>query len=202
MIASQNEISRAIEALTFEEHQLLKWAARSFSAGVGSLTGGREDNDYLHEAILATLEGSRPWKKQYSLCTHLYWVIKSQVSNHAQHHKSQRYQEPMLVSSLSSKDEEGADDEMRAKTADDFPSALPNPEEELEAKHRELMVAKIKCKISMVLGQESMGHRVFQLQMDGLTGPEICKKLNLTKRQYSVYNMQVTRAVHKIKKRL
>lgn len=202
MIASQDETRRAIEALSVEECKRLKWGARSLSASVVWLKGGREDHDYLHEAIAATLQGSRPWNKQYSLYKHLFGVIRSEVSNHAQHLSSQRYQEPILVSSLSSKDEESADDGMRAKTADDFPSALPSPEDELEAKQRGRMVDMIKCQMSMALGQGSMGHRVFQLQIDGLSGHEICQELKLTKRQYAVYNMQVVRAVHKIKKRV
>lgn len=202
VIASQDEARRAIEALTIEECKRLKWAARSFSAGVGSLTGGREDNDFVHEAIVATLRGSRPWNKQYSMYKHLFGAIRSEVSNHAQHLSSQRYQEPILVSSLSSKDEESADDELRARTADDFPSTFSSPEDELEAKQRGLTVDKIKCQMSAVLGQGSMGHRVFQLQIEGLSGPQICQELKLTKRQYAVYNMQVVRAVHKTKKRI
>ncbi|MFO0729543.1 MAG: hypothetical protein U0231_13635 [Nitrospiraceae bacterium] len=132
---------------------------------------------------------------------HLYHVIRSQVSNHAQHHTSQRYQEPLLFSSLNSQDEGDLDSEMGTKTADDFPSALPNPEEQLELKQRQLALDKIKEQMAEILGQQSMGMKIFQLQMDGVSGPDICGKLAIQKRQYAVYNMQIVRAMKKIRKR-
>ena len=202
MIANQDEVRRAIEALSIDECKRLRWAARKLWPKVGWLTGGREDVDYLQEAVVATLSGSRPWDKRYSMYQHLFRAIRSEVRNHAQHLRSQRYQEPTLVSSLSSNDEKKPDAEPRVLTADDFPSTLPSPEDELEAKQRALMVETIKCQVSAVLGHGSMGHRVFLLQLDELGGPQICQELKLTKRQYSVYNMQVVRAVHKIKKRV
>jgi hypothetical protein len=47
-----------------------------------------------------------------------------------------------------------------------------------------------------------MGHQVFQLKLDGLSGRDICRELKLTNRQYMAYNMQVVRAVKKIKKHI
>lgn len=198
MNASDDETRRAIEALTGAEYRCLNWLVRSLTAGVG----GRVAQDYVHEAVLATLTGQRPWNKSYPMYKHLYWAIRSEVSNHAQHHKSQRYLEPVLLSSINSKDEDGDDDEVRGKTADDFPSPLPNPEAELEAKRQDHIVTNIKCQMSAVLRHGSMGHQVFQLKLDGLSGPEICRELKLTKRQYAVYNMQVVRAAKKIKKHI
>ncbi|HAP40708.1 MAG TPA: hypothetical protein DCQ94_13265 [Nitrospira sp.] len=201
MVATQDEIRRAIEALSLEERKSLMWLARQLVARIGVLAGGREDEDFVHEAIEATLAGSRLWNKKYSMRDHLRWVIRSEVSNHAQHHKSQRYQEPILVSSLNAEHEEDLDNEVRAKTADDFPSALPSPEEELELKRREIILDKIKRHMAALLGQHSMGEKVFQLQIEGLSGPEICQRLKITKPQYAIYNMQIVRTTSKIRKR-
>lgn len=198
MNASDDETRRAIEALTAKEYRRLNWLVRSLTAGVG----GREAPDYVQEAVLATLTGRRPWNKSYPMYKHLCWAIRSEVSNHAEHHKSQRYREPVLLSALNSKDEDGDDDEVRGKTADDFPSPLPNPEAELEAKRQAHIVTNIKCQMSAVLGHESMGHQVFQLKLDGLSGRDICRELKLTNRQYMAYNMQVVRAAKKIKKHI
>ena len=201
MGATHDEIRRALEALTLRERKSLLWQARQLVAHIGPLAGGMVDEDFVHEAITATLEGARTCDKQYPMRDHLYHVIRSQVSNHAQHHTSQRYQEPLLFSSLNSQDEGDLDSEMGTKTADDFPSALPNPEEQLELKQRQLALDKIKEQMAEILGQQSMGMKIFQLQMDGVSGPDICGKLAIQKRQYAVYNMQIVRAMKKIRKR-
>lgn len=201
MVATQDEVRRAIEALSPSQRKSLTWLARQLTVRIGLLAGGREGEDFVHEAIAATLAGSRPWNRKYSMYDHLRWVLRSEASNHAQHHTSQRYQEPILVSSLSSKDEEDLDNEVRAKTTDDFPSTLPNPEEELELKRREIILTRVKCQMATLLGQHSMGEKVFQLQLEGLSGPEICQRLQLTKPQYALYNMQIVRATSKMRKR-
>ena len=201
MVATQDEARRAIEALSLKDRKNLTWIAGRLAARIGSLGGGRDGDDFVHEAIAATLAGSRPWNKNYPMCHHLRLVIRSQVSNHAQHHNSQRYQEPILLSSLDAKSEEDGDDEVRAKTADDFPSALPNPEEDLDLKGREIFLSKVKHHMAIILGQHSLGEKVFQLQLEGLSGPEICRHLKLPQAQYARYNMQIVRATCKLRKR-
>jgi len=196
--ASNDETRRAIEALTGAEYRRLNLFVRSLTAGVG----GRVAQDYVQEAVLATLAGRRPWNKSYPMYRHLCWAIKSEVSNHTEHHKTQRYFEPVLLSSLNSKGEDGDTDEVRGMSADDFPSSRASPEEELEAKRQAHFVTNIKCQMAAILGHGSMGHQVFQLKLDGVSEKEICRELKLTKTQYMAYNMQVVRAVTRIKKRI
>lgn len=200
MVATQDEIRRAIEALTRKEHRHLLWLARQFATPIGLLATGRQDEDFVHEAIALTLSGSRRWNKNFLMRDHLKWVIKSVVSNHAQHHNSQRYQEPLLLSSLNSEGDGDLDLEGVAKTADDFPSALLNPEEELELKQRQLILDKVRGQMAEILGQHSMGWKIFQLRMEGVSGPEIRRELTIVKRQYDAYNMQIVRAMSKIRK--
>lgn len=201
MVATQDEARRAIEALSLKERKGLTWLAGQLATSIGSLAGGRDGDDFVHEAIASTLAGSRPWNKNYPMCHHLRLVIRSQVSNHAQHHNSQRYQEPLLLSSLDAKSEDDGDNEVQAKTADDFPSALPNPEEVLELKRREIFLSKVKHHMAIILGQHSLGDQMFQLQLEGLSRPEICHHLKLTQTQYARYNMQIGRATCKLRKR-
>ena len=130
MIANQDEVRRAIEALSIDECKRLRWAARKLWPKVGWLTGGREDVDYLQEAVVATLSGSRPWDKRYSMYQHLFRAIRSEVRNCAAS-QSQRYKSRLC--SLAQLNDEKPDAEPRV-TADDFlhPS---KPGRRIEAKH-------------------------------------------------------------------
>ena len=82
--ASPDEISQAMAGLTTVDLRKLQRFARFRMAALGGLSRGRDHEDLLEEAMTATLDGRRTWRKSsVTLVNHLMAVMRSTSDNWA-----------------------------------------------------------------------------------------------------------------------
>lgn len=82
--ASPDEISQAIEGLTVANLRKLQNFARFRMAALGHLSRGLDAEDLLEEAMTATLDGRRTWRKSsVTFVNHLMAVMRSTSDNWA-----------------------------------------------------------------------------------------------------------------------
>lgn len=170
--ASPEEVEDALNTLTPGELLKLQEFARWRIRGLGRRALGRDHHDLLSDAVIATLEGRRRWRKNaVDIFGHLKGAMRSISSNWRQKF---REAEPRSESEM-----------IPAGEADDYPGPVatartsePHPDRLLAAKE-ELgrMLALFKDDDEVCLIIEGL--------REGMTGPEIQRDLGLTEKQYN-----------------
>ncbi len=107
--ASPAEISKAIAELTATDLRKLQGFGRFRMAALGSLSRGQDYEDLLAEAMTATLDGRRAWRKRAAtFVNHLLAVMRSTSDNWATLVNQQEVVEAELHG-IAQDDEETAD---------------------------------------------------------------------------------------------
>src|SRR5262249_26180517 len=80
-IHTADEVVRALQRLSAAELLKLQNYAHWRIRGLGQYGRGKDEEDLLQEAILATVEGRRVWNKNVEFTTHLAGSMRSISSN-------------------------------------------------------------------------------------------------------------------------
>jgi DNA-directed RNA polymerase specialized sigma24 family protein len=177
-VATEEEIRAALEALTVSDRLRLKAFAKLRVRGLGARVGGPDrEEDLLHEAFVAVLEGRRKWKPaSVSMVDLLAGVVRSISSHWAEGFDPET---ALLESELSP-------DPKRPSPLAMAPSGRPDQERELAAKQElENLQRFFKDDDIVVLIIE--GFR------EGMTGPEICEALGLSRTDYEAGRKRMIR---------
>jgi hypothetical protein len=175
LIATREEIDRAIEGLT--EVQLLKlqrfaaWRIR----GLGRAALGREAKDLLGEALSATLAGAdgsgegRRWNKTVDFEKHLTEAMRS-ISSHWRQAFDEN--EAQLESELVTTDPAGEDH-----------SPMQNVKSEQPSTDRAFAAKEEVARVFAIFKDDDEAILVLQGWIEGMTGTEMLD-LGFTKQQY------------------
>jgi len=173
VVATQDEIVRAIEALSPKQMRRLEKYAYWRVQGVGRASLGRTGEDLFQEALLSTCKGAKRWYKEH---VDFFGHLRSAIRNIAFGWKQKRKQwEPFYLEA-----------DIIASNADgDEVSPLENvagsdlaPDQYLSAKEEVKRIFKR-------FGNDKEVSAVLQAHLEGVTtAREIMQEHNLTKREY------------------
>src|SRR5579872_1566422 len=178
----------AINALTKAELLRLKAYAAYRVHALGYLGSGLEAADLLHEAIAATVDKRRPWKKDSTpLFAHLHGVMRSIASGWAEKGALDRRRRVVAQDSVN------AENSIEARPIDfeSFPSHGPNPES--LAGSRQLIESLI-----LSLDGDIIARKVLVKMMDGWQDKDIPAELGMARREYEAAKKRIQRRFQKI----
>jgi DNA-directed RNA polymerase specialized sigma24 family protein len=167
--ASSQEIVAAIERLQNTELIKLERYARYRIRGLGRKAGGRDHDDLVKEALLATLSGQRRWNKEVEFYAHLLGVIRS-ISSHWR----EKYAfDGALLESESHFTPPGQESSWLASVSS------PEPDAERVASARQEVQ-----RITQYFAADSQVTLIIEGLRDGLTGPEIQAQQGMPRTEY------------------
>jgi DNA-directed RNA polymerase specialized sigma24 family protein len=149
---STDEIWTAVNSLLSSELLRLKLFAQVSMGVLGSKAHGRDENDLLNEALVATATGDIPWKEGPPLVAHLLGAMGT-------------------ITASWSESEEAADTEnwaMRARSCAEVPTAV-DPEQVLQAKELLERIRWLAAKVpqaSEIVDLMALGYRAEEIQME------------------------------------
>jgi hypothetical protein len=168
--ASPDEISHAIAGLTVTDLQKLKGFAHFRMAALGGLSRGRNYEDLLEEAMTATLDGRRTWRKRSVMfVNHLMAVMRSTSDNWATREDQQEVAEVELYGA--SQDEDEADDLLGAVK----PTIADQDTQLIEKEALEALEASVS--------DDPVAREVLSALQLGLKGLELKEALRITEDQ-------------------
>ena len=168
--ASPDEISHAIAGLTVTDLQKLKGFARFRMAALGGLSRGRNYEDLLEEAMTATLDGRRTWRKRSVMfVNHLMAVMRSTSDNWATREDQREVAEVELYGV--SQDEDEADDLLGAVK----PTIADQDTQLIEKEALEALEASVS--------DDPVAREVLSALQLGLKGQELKEALRITEDQ-------------------
>ncbi|HEY3569915.1 MAG TPA: hypothetical protein VGP73_18420 [Thermoanaerobaculia bacterium] len=168
--ASPDEISHAIAGLTVTDLQKLKGFAYFRMAALGGLSRGRNYEDLLEEAMTATLDGRRTWRKgSVTFVNHLMAVMRSTSDNWATKEDQREVAEVELYGA--SQDEDEADDLLGAIK----PTIADQDTQLIEKEALEALEASVS--------DDPVAREVLSALQLGLKGQELKEALEITEDQ-------------------
>ncbi len=182
--ATPEEIHGAIEALRPADLLRLKKFAYFRILGLGRASKGRNHEDLLGEALIATLAGSRRWNKSVSFVQHLLGAMRS-ISSHWVEEFDPG--EAFLEAELTSTTPNGE----KYSPVLNAPSTSPDGERVLAAKQEVEAIERLFAEDPQVL--EIIGGLRAEM-----TGPEIQEALNMSKTEYETAIRRMRRGIQRI----
>jgi DNA-binding response OmpR family regulator len=193
MVATRDEIDRAIDILTpTERRKLQKWADRRVRR-LGQASCGRNWEDLFNDAVLSTLNDRKKWNTSaVDFVGHMWFAIKN--ISFCWEQKFNEW-EPSLESDSIIRNAEG--DEMspleNIDSADPSVLArapwLPRPE---PAPDESLIEKEERGRIFRTFANDKEASAVLQARLEGMTmAREIMQEHNLTKRQYEAARKRI-----------
>ena len=184
VVATQEEITKAVESLSDAQLLKLRNFARFRIKGLGGKACGRTFENLLWEGILRTLEGDRRWyRERVDFPTHLMGAMRS-ISSHWRE-KYDRREGSVEWASPFINNEGGEIEPLQ-----DIPSEIPNPERAFEAKEQ---IEKLRASIS----DDSTGLEVLNGLLGEMKGPEIQEILSLSQTEYETVIKRIYRTARK-----
>lgn len=176
-MATEEQVRDALKALSVADRLRLENFAKLRVRAIGAKAAGRDHEELLHEAFVAILEGRRKWKSgSVSMLDLLAGVIRSISSHWAEAFDPET---PRLESELSR-------DPNRPSPLAAARSERPDQERELGAKQElEELLRYFKDDDIVVLVIE--GFR------DGMTGPQTCEALGISRKDYEAARKRMIR---------
>ncbi len=180
--ASIDEVQSAIRSLTEEELLRLERYARYRIRSLGGRTLGRDHEDLLEEAVVATLGGERRWKRRkVGFFTHLVGVMRSLSS-----HWNERERTVSVLNESDVSDESGKFSPISSAS-----SSSPSVERVLEAQQQ---LRRIKAHFEH--DEDVMS--ILDGLSEGLTGPEIQVNASLDRKNYESALKRMRRGVERL----
>lgn len=195
-IATPQEIEAAIKELTPANFQRLRKVAQ-YCLFVLYYYGGCRDTveDLLQSAIVKVLDGTRGWRKEkVDFVGHLAGIIESDAS-----HALERYSrgganmEPIPVSELVRVTEEGDDCNPLDRIAFDPKS----PEAELIDRESRQATGDLVGRVLILFENDEQASEVLLHRLDGHKGPEIQKRMGISKKEYATVDQRIRRGFSK-----
>jgi hypothetical protein len=180
--ASLDEVQAAIRSLTEEELLRLERYARFRIRSLGGRTLGRDHEDLLREALVATLGGERRWKRRkVSFFTHLVGVMRSLSS-----HWNEKERNAGVFS-----ESELSPDPLKYSPLHYVSSSVPGPDRIVEAQQE---IRRIEAHFSSDSDVMAILHGL----KEGMTGPEIQVASKLDRKDYESAMKRMRRGVERL----
>ena len=155
---------------------------------IGNRAGGRDADDLLHEALVATLQGRRTWPDTVPLQAHLIASMRS-ISN-AWIQKT-TFELRKTVSDRHEPATANSPESISAINFDSFPARDPNPETLARARQQ------IES-LTEALGRDLGARRVLVKMMDGWQDKDIPAELGMPRKVYEAAKKRIQRRFQKI----
>jgi len=179
---SRSEVAEAINALEAAEFLYLRNFARA-RANLLRYLGkdkGRDEQDLLQEAIVATLEGRRTWNEEISLVKHLTGAMRSISSAWGQERAETHFEEEPVQSST-----EGSP----SSREDILPAVTIDPERIVQARE------DLK-RVHDLFSEDALALDVVTLRGQGFTSKEIQKQLAISAAEFEAASRRVRRTLN------
>jgi hypothetical protein len=186
--ASPDEISQAMAGLTIVDLRKLQRFARFRMAALGDLSRGRDHEDLLEEAMTATLDGRRTWRKSsVTLVNHLMAVMRSTSDNWVTREDQREVVEAELYGVAQDEDE-----------ADDLLSAvkLTTASQDTQLIEKEALEA-----LEASVSDDSVAREVLSALQLGLKGQELKETLGITEDQLRAATRKLDRRTQALQPR-
>lgn len=190
--ATPQEIAAAINALTPANVQRLRRVAEYWLYVLQHYGDCRDTvDDLLQNAIIKVLEEERHWNKSKVDFVGLVAGIIQSSASHAleRYSRGEERMEPVLETDLVQVTEEGEDCDGFAQIASDprTPEAVLITQEDRQAE------ADIVGQLLAQFENDGLASEVLLHRLDGLTGPEIQKRMGLSKKEYATVDQRIRR---------
>lgn len=190
--ATPQDIAAAINALTPANVQRLRRVAQYWLYVLQHYGGCRETvDDLLQNAIIKVLDGTRNWdKSKVDFVGLVAGTIQSDAS-----HALERYSrgevrmEPVLETDLVRVTEEGED----CDAFDNIASDPRTPEADLIEQEDKQARADIVGQLHAQFENDKQASEILRHRLDGLKGPEIQKRMGLSKKEYATVDQRIRR---------
>lgn len=172
LAATPDEVWAAVETLTKPQLAKLALYARARIAALRRRAQGRDQDDLLQEALIATLGGKRNWYKgRVDLVGHLIGAMRSIASAWAEKFDDDT---PYLESELTITNEHGEPVTPVSNVSDPAPPV----ERDLDAQYELATIQSLfKNDSNVILVMEGL--------REGMTGPEIQAHLGMSEKDYN-----------------
>jgi DNA-directed RNA polymerase specialized sigma24 family protein len=186
--ASLDEISQAVAGLTAAELRKLQKFARFRMAALRGLSRGRDYEDLVEEAMAATLDGRRIWRKgSVKFVNHLMAVMRSTSDNWVTREDQREMVEAELYGA--SQDENEADDLLGAVK----PTTAGQETQLIEKEALEALEASIS--------EDPIAREVLSALQLGLKGQELKETLGITEDQLRAATRKIDRRTQALQPR-
>jgi hypothetical protein len=198
-VASPDEVRDALRSLSEPDHRRLAKAARLFMRFHPALAGEYEAGDLLQMAVLAALQGTRKWPKNWvDFVKFLAETMRSIASN-----ESRKLREGMQTHTVP--EGEGGPSDVDVRQADALENAIsetPTPDQALlQKEHEAESLTKITLLRAQFADDEEIA-RIFELQLAGLSKREIRERLGMDSTRFWTADRRLTRRIEQIMQRL
>ncbi len=173
--ATAEEVEKALNALSPEDHAKLIMFAKSFCRRRHLSTSVMEPEDLLSEAIAKTLQLIRKWNKRVTLLKHLDRAMES-ISGHV-------VSERERIDSFPEGLEPGKEQRGPIPTAD-------GPDETLMSKE------EVAAKLRKIFGNDDEAARVFALRLEGFQATDIKAECGLSQIRYDAVAKRIRRKLN------
>lgn len=184
-VATQEEITAAINALTRTDKKRLERAARYYINGLGRKAVCRDWGDLLRETVLAFYrpDGRKWYKERVDLMRTLLLNMRSVASNwkEAVHDR-----EAIVEAELISADDEGR----KSFSIEQVAGESPDIQKELEQSEKLEMAKK-------VIEERDVAVLILDGICEGLKGSEIAEALELSEQEYETQRIWMLRKLRK-----
>lgn len=186
--ATTDEIRKAIESLNENDLLRLKTFAKFRIRGLGRAARGRSWQDLLQEVFSRALSGARSWNpKKVDFFGFLKGAVRSVSDGWLQEMSAAKTEEPLLVSQMSSGDDNGAGQSQIDLAA----SNTPLPGKNLEADQSIETIRGLFATDTLILS-------IIDQMAEGKTGKEICNSLTLTAKEFSTATRRMRRTLNRM----
>jgi hypothetical protein len=186
--ASLDEISRAIAELTAADLRKLQKFGRFRMAALGGWARGRDYEDLLEEAMTATLDGRRTWRKSsVTFVNHLMAVMRSTSDNWATRDDRREVVEAELYGAAQDEDE-----------ADDLLGAVKPT---TAGQERQLIEKEALEALEAYVSDDPIAREVLSALQLGLKGQELKDTLGITEDQLRAAMRKIDRRVQALQPR-
>lgn len=196
-IATPQEIEEAISGLTPADSNRLNRVCRDCLSLLRHYGGGRDTvNDLLHSAMVKVLDGTRRWNRsKVDFVGLIAGIIESDTSHALERYaRGEAYMEPIPESELVRVTEDGDD----CSPFDRIPSDRKSPESELIDRESEQAKADIVGQMLDLFESDEQASEVLLHRLDNLKGPEIQKRMGLSKKEYAAIDQRIRRGFNKL----
>lgn len=186
-MASLAEISEAIESLTAPNLRKLRSFATWRMAAIPGSARGRDYEDLLGEAVAATLDGRRSWRKDITFVNHLLAVMSSTSDNWATRADQER--EVVEVELTSTDPDEEFEDPLGAVSP-------TQADQEAQLIAKEAMGA-----LEAAISEDQIAREVLSALQLGMRGQELKDCLGISEEQLRTATRKIHRRAEALQER-